>query len=359
MLLTNEQRKCFALPPIEPDWREVKLPRSKYDHHDTYIYITPDMKIAKMIETGAQRYNEYSMDEQLTSDGTMILPKTEKGKPVKLSPATITKKSKIGVALLYCDKNVYITNFNTLCDYYRSPYAGIEVTDFPSWAEKWCADTGARELREIEEFASGTKKHIKFKEGDFFRFRLYRNIWGYGRIIIDFADMRKKKIKFWDIFFGKPVLAGVYHIVTERADMTPDELEALGMIPPQMIMDNVFYYGECEIIGNKPLDWRDYECPVHYGFSYDIRESTAFYCQYGKNYSRILGGKSVIEGDFRNGAIGFTFDFDRKVIESCAKEKSNQPYWEDTDWQWKKKRDLRHPENAEKLKAVKEQFGLE
>ncbi len=359
MLLTNEQRKCFALPPIEPDWREVKLPRSKYDHHDTYIYITPDLKIKKMITVNDKKYCEYTVDEQLSSDGIYILPKTLKGKPVKLSAATIIKKTAIGVALLYYENCVYITNYNVKRDFYRSELTGTDVTDFPAWVEKWCAETGEREMREIEEFAALTAKHVKFREGDFFRFRIDRHIWGYGRIIIDYSAMRKDKEPFWDVFMCKPVLAGVYHIATERGDMTTDELEGVSMIPPEVIMDNVFFYGEFEIIGNKPIDWRNYDCPVHYGYSIDARDLKSVCCQYGKKYIRIEGVKTVIDGGYINNGISFMFDIDRKIIEECVAAKSNIPYWNNSHWKWKMKHDLRHPENAEKLKLVKEQFGLE
>ena len=79
-------------------------------------------------------------------------------------------------------------------------------------------------------------------------------MYGYGRILVNYDKMRKDGVEFWDVFFGKPLCVAVYHMVTDRNDLTPAELVNYKMLPSQMIMDNCFYYGECEIIGNLPID---------------------------------------------------------------------------------------------------------
>ena len=107
----------------------------------------------------------------------------------------------------------------------------------------WCLNTGEKELKDINEFANRTKIHQKFKEGDFFRYRINRSLFGYGRILVDYAQMRKKGIPFWDIFMGKPLCVAVYHIATTDSNLKPEQLLGKKMLPSQMIMDNIFYDG--------------------------------------------------------------------------------------------------------------------
>jgi hypothetical protein len=72
------------------------------------------------------------------------------------------------------------------------------------WVDNWCLNTEEKELKDINEFAHRTKIHQKFKEGDFFRFRINRRLFGYGRILVDYAQMRKDGIQFWDVFTFQP-----------------------------------------------------------------------------------------------------------------------------------------------------------
>ena len=37
--LTNEQRKCFALPPVLEAWERIEVKKGPYDTCNTYAYI--------------------------------------------------------------------------------------------------------------------------------------------------------------------------------------------------------------------------------------------------------------------------------------------------------------------------------
>ena len=269
--LTNAQRLCFALPPVLDTWEKVEVKPGPYDMWNMYAYLE-GRKIVKVIriceEDGHEMYNEFAVDRRVSEDGIKLLPKTAKGKPVNFTTSNLTKCTPVGMELYYTNGSVTLSNHASNQCFYRSIYEGVKInnfTSFISWVEDWCGNTGENEQTEINGFASRTKSHQPFKEGDFFRYRINRTLYGYGRILLDFAKMRKEGTPFWDMFMGKPLCVAIYHIATADAHMSPEQLVGRKMQPSHMIMDNIFYYGECEIIGNKPLVAAEEDYPIHYG----------------------------------------------------------------------------------------------
>lgn len=100
--------------------------------------------------------------------------------------------------------------------------------------------------------------HCKYTEGDFFRFKLGRRQYGFGRILLNIHPLRKKDNKGWPhhyglgLLFGKPLVVTVYPIISDSKDVDIAMLSRLNALLSQYIIDNVFFYGECEIIGNLP-----------------------------------------------------------------------------------------------------------
>ncbi len=358
LFLTNEQRACFGLPSIEADWQRIDLPPSPYDSYCTYVYVTPDSKLKKVVLLGDDKFSEYGLDETISPDKIYLLPKTDKGKPVKLTAAALVKRTPVGMALCYERGYLSLSNESTQQYFYRSCYAGDQIesmTDLRAWIERWCTETDVQKLVDVQAFAARKKLHQRFKEGDFFRFRLNRALYGYGRVLLNYGEMRKQGIPFWDIFMGKPVLAGVYHIATERTDLSPAELAPLEMLPPQMIMDNIFFYGECEIIGNLPLDECRIDYPIHYGQSCDMRDPGLRY-QCGRTYLRMDDQKELYDC-FRNGAIGWSLDVKLPVLQACMKAGNNDPYWSQRDL-YRAEEDLRNPKFKKELAEIRMQCEM-
>ena len=75
--LTNEQRKCFALPPVLDTWKKIEVKPSPYDLYDTYVYLD-GQKIMKVIqiyeEAGRPKYYEYSVDQMISEDLDKLKP---------------------------------------------------------------------------------------------------------------------------------------------------------------------------------------------------------------------------------------------------------------------------------------------
>ena len=367
--LTNEQRKCFAIPLVLDSWKRVEVKASPYDHYVTYAFLDGS-KIVKVIQVsdtiGRELYKEYGVNQILSEDGTKILPKTNKGKPQNFTSANLVKKTPIGMSLSFNSGYVAVVNNTADQCFYRSFYNAEKLEtlkDFSMWVDNWCLNTGEKELKDINEFANRTKIHQKFKEGDFFRFRINRNLFGYGRILVDYAQMRKDGNQFWDVFMGKPLCVAVYHIATEDATITPEQLIRLKMLPSQMIMDNIFYYGECEIIGNMPIDPDEDNYTIHYGRSIDAHKPNYLYYQSGKTYVALKGEKELdlhssdVLGGFSNKGIGWDLHIQLPILLECIKKKSNEPYW-DMIPAWRANQDLRNPKFKKELKQVKKQMGL-
>ena len=357
--LTNEQRRCFAISETEKDWKLITLSPNRFDTYDTYAYITPECRIKKVICVGEDTYFEYGLDEKCSIDKTktMILPKTDKGKPVKLTVASVMKKPYVGMSITFCRNNVSVVNQTAQREYYNSVYSGegpMSLPEFENWVKTWCRETTAENLKDVTTFANVKKAHIKYKEADYFRYRINRRLWGYGRILLDFGQMRKNKIPFWDIFAGVPLCVAVYHIVSEKPDVSVYDLRGLPTLPPQMIMDNAFYYGEYEIIGGEPVCLDDFDLPVHYGKSIAINDNRLMY-QCGKTFFS-LDNADEIERGYRHNGIGFNLHVSLPVLVSCIKEKSNQPYW-DQNMPYTYE-DLRNPRNKELLEKIKKQFDI-
>lgn len=359
--LNNHQRACLGLAPVEAHWELIQLNPSPYDTEVSYAYIE-GTRIHKYIRVSETSYMEYSMNEILSDDRKYILPKTEKGKPVKLSAATLGKKTPIGMAFAWSRDYLNIYSATSEQNYYCSevdlPALSLKtMPEFLAWLDTWCAETTEEDLADVAAFAARPRVHQKYREGDFFRYRIDRRHWAYGRILFNYDRLRKEKIEFWDVFFGKPLVVAVYRTMTEEPMGDIEKLAGLPMLPSQLIMDNHFYYGEAEIMGNKPLTPEEEDFPIHYGHSKDSREK-CLYLQCGRLYRKKLLGTPLFERDFAFCGIGFQIHIRTSVLEACIREGSNRPYWEQPRLYWVRD-DLRNPKLKAEREAIFAQFGLD
>lgn len=354
--LTNEQRECFALRPVSAHWERIEAKASPYDDFKTYLYLDGDT-IVKCILSGDSQYCEYELSEKVTEDRKYLLPKTSKGKPALLSSSTVLKRRGVGMRLNYHDKNILLYNENTECSYYSNSYLNDDISDlygFSHWVEQWCDETNSSDREDIVMFSQQKRRHIRYNEGDVFRFKIGRRLYGYGRILLEYDKMRKNKEPFWDILMSKPLVCSVYHIITDSKDVSVNELISLGSLPSTIIADNALFYGEYEIIGNVPISENE-DYPVMYGNSISIGEKAVCY-QCGKTFRKIDNGTALFS-NFRNNGVSFNLNFTLDILLQCIKENSNTPYWTNYYAYWVDC-DLRNPKYADKLEKVNEQFGL-
>ena len=153
--LTNEQRKCFALPPVQDSWKRIEVKKGPYDTCNTYAYLDGQqiMKVVQVYDVpGQEIYREYSGNQSISTDGTKLLPKTTKGKPQNFIASYLENKTPVGMAINFNRDYASIINNDSEQCYYRSSYCGEKIEslgDFKSWVEDWCKNTGEKELKEV------------------------------------------------------------------------------------------------------------------------------------------------------------------------------------------------------------------
>ena len=353
--LTNNDRKYLGLEPIEAHWEKVKFT----DEID--LYFDGDT-IKKEIVCSKTHYLEREMNELTAENRTILLPKTKKGKPKKLNYSSFSKRKGTGVYFRF-DGYVIIANYTTQTTF-LSTYENEEIPDFKAlrkWLDDFIADTTPEDLQAINEFKKQERKHVKYKAGDFFRFKIDRRNYGYGRILFDVSKYRKtaefKAQKNYGLanLMGRIITVKIYHTFGEK-ERTIDELKTLKAFPSQYIMDNRFYYGEYEIVGNLPLEDHELDFPISYSESIHSSDD-CIYFQWGKIFKEINGNaknKAILDF-YRNEGVGFGLRVDKETLLQGIKENSNNPYWKVAH----RNIDLRNPKNSKAKKAIFKQFGLD
>ena len=358
--LTNAQRRCFGLAAVEESWIRLELKAGPYDSYTTVSYLD-GTTLRKVVASGENLYSEFEICEQVSQDLQQLLPKTPKGKPVRLSAPAVMKRTGLGMCLSYYRgktgwTDIWLYSQTSKKNYYSNalePTKTQEKHYFQDWVENWCRETTGEDVEDVARFARQPGEHVKFREGDVFRFKIGRRLYGYGRILLDYGRMRKQKEPFWDILMGKPLACSAYHIVTPRKDVELETLKRLPSMPSAHMMDNHLFYGEYEIIGNIPIgEGEDY--PILYGDSMDVCDAGVC-LQCGRLYRKKENEKALYSG-FRNHAIGFTMGFPLSVLQDCIRVGSNEPYWAQDNH--KVNCDLRNPKFRRELEEICGQFDL-
>ncbi|WP_320949493.1 Imm26 family immunity protein [Fusobacterium sp.] len=58
---------------------------------------------------------------------------------------------------------------------------------------------------------------------------------------------------------GRPLIIKIYHKISDNINVDLKDLSNCLALPSQAIMDNIFYYREAIILGNLPLEDKDYD----------------------------------------------------------------------------------------------------
>lgn len=364
--LTNEHRKYMGLKPIKDNYDLLKIKKGEFQ--EFYLFFDEN-KIVKLIEyfISSQCINMHERDVnyETAKERTIILPKTSRGKERKLTGSVVESLDGEGnyFAIQKTFSNEYgraiIGNYTTQKTFYEDVYIVDcnSLGDIENWCNKFVSESTEHDLKEVQKFALEKRRHCSFKEGDYFRVKLGRNQYTYGRILMDvYKGIKNKTLNYWNAVMGRPLIVEIFHILTTRKDVTIEELKELKTFPSQHIMDNCFYYGEYEIIGNGKLpDCISY--PIMYGKSISAIEPNKIIFQCGPIHFEKEYEKNKYYGQFLNNGIGFNINEDERLIEKCIKEKSNKPYWEKYQYYYSKV-DLRSPTNRDVLVKVLSEYGL-
>ena len=363
--LTNEQRKYLGLIPVEEHWELVKFDNGIY-------YYFEDDTIKKKISVSENHYSEAELNEKTAENRTMILPKTKRGKIKKFNYTATQSFSPFGTYFTFSTDGVIIANYTTQRTYYSEIFSEkekISLDDLKKWLDKWMKETTEEDLEEIEEFKNAKRKYCKFNEGDFFAFKISRREWCFGRILLDVSKLRKdenfKKNKNYGLanLMGKPLIIKVYHKISDNKNIDLKELSKCLALPPQAIMDNIFYYGEAIILGNLPLKPEENDMFISVSESISGIDKNIAYLQYGliyreiplSDYEKLIKELKIGAQTLRREGIGFVIDTYK--LKECIESKSNSPFWE----KYKKRNvpDLKNPDHIELKRKIFKAFGLD
>ena len=373
--LTNQQRIYLGLEPIEENWIKKQI------RDNLWIYIN-GTTICKRISISDVSYTEEQLDAPVDASFTTLQPKTTKGKAKKLTPSSVSGIQPTGVYFYYNSGKMLIASYTTQTTFYNNEKDSFEyhpIEELPALLEQWIADSTEEDLAALETFRTAKRKHCIFKEGDFFRFKIGRRMYGYGRILMNIDKFRKtqkykeKDYTWFRSLMGKPLLIKVYHKLSSSAEVPVEELAACTAFPSQTIMDNIFYYGECEIIGHKELELTELDMPISYGRSIDSREPELVYLQYGLIYQKTstFQFKKYLKDEhaadsgrcetnpYSGNSIGFHIDIARypELMQRCIEVQSNLPYWNSDIY--RVNYDLRNPKNEAIKREIFNHFNLD
>ena len=127
---TNEQRKCFGLPPLADFWDRVTVKPSPYDDFSTIAYLDGNrvQRVLMICEHGSKiQYQEMQIDAVLSADRKMLLPKTGKGKPKLFSSSNLLKRGAVGMYFCYVNGYISIKNQTSAQTYYHSAYEDVNL----------------------------------------------------------------------------------------------------------------------------------------------------------------------------------------------------------------------------------------
>ncbi len=353
--LKNEERKYLGLRLVEKSWECIKF-------NDTiYLYFDKD-KLVKKIEITQDSYLEVELNEFTIENRTIILPKTSRGKNKKLNFTALEAMNAVGVYFYYKTR-VLIANFTTQTTFYSSDNDSRSFTKgldgLREWLDWWIKYSTKEDLKKLFEFKNSKRKHCKFKEGDYFIFRVGRRQYGYGRIMLDVYKMKKeiekgeieeKHLGLMDLM-GKALIVKIYKKISDEIDLNFYELKKCEAILSEQVMDNIFYYGEFEIIGNEVLEPFEMDFPIFYGRAFDGTKRKNVYLQYGLIYLKTeISNNSeeeiFLKKYFCDFGIGFGIHSSINVLLGDGK---NIQY----------NRDLRNIKNIKYKREIFKHFGLD
>ena len=380
--LNNAQRKYVGLELVQDNWEKVVLKGDTY-RPDSILYFDNNT-IKKQVIATASSYTEIQYNEE-TKGREFILPKTKRGKPKKLTSATLESKTPIGTYFNLDTNGITIGNHTTQNTFYSTHFENIkfkDISDLKKWLTGFIKNSTSNDLKEIEKFASKKRKRIKLKEGDFFVYKVDRRNYGFGRLICDLRPLRKdsefKSNKNYGIMnlMTQPLVIKIYHHISPSKEIDLDKLKALKSIPSQYLMDNALFYGDFEIIGNQPLSASEYDFPISYSKSIHYGDFDTVYLQYGliyketsiKKYNKHLAienpdknakswEKVLKSNPYRVESISATLNFNKKILEHCIQTNCNEPYWNSDFYELES--DLRNTKNKKVKDEIFEFFGMD
>lgn len=279
--LNNDQREYLGLDPILPEWEKVALKGDTY-REESILYFEGSI-IKRYIISTNNEYKETQYNEA-TRDRLFLLPKTNRGKERKLTASTLESVKPVGVYFYLSSYGcLVIANHTTQTTFYSSAWHQEQskvILDYEHIINDFIDNSPATHLQEINKFKHTVKKLQKFKEGDIFSFKIGREEYSFGQILMDIDRLKKKNLLPENhglrYIMAMPILVKFYQYISKAPEIDVDSLRDFATLPSDYMMDNLLLYGEYKILGHLPLNEEDFDFPISYGGELDLLNENVF-----------------------------------------------------------------------------------
>lgn len=359
--LTNSQRICMGLTPVEPGWEWMCTPLEGKGNWKCWVCFDGDI-LRKVLKVGPETYIESEMQEQTTEGRRKILPRSGQGRPKSFSLENLERRP-LGMYLHYCghQHQFSIEHMESGRTYYNANLdtkIPADLKEFADWARCWEAETTPEDMEELASLLN-LKKHQRtpYREGDFFSYPLGRRQFGYGRILLNYNKQRKCQEPFWDILEGisqYPLLVTPYRIISNSSALAVEELRQLPTMPSFYMESYHIARGDYPIVGHLPLEPDELDFPIHYGRNVPLQKRRKVLFQCGTVFRELENAEPLPHCDlFRRWSVAQEIFTRRYILERCIADGNNSFYWTEF-WH-----DLRNPALRPKLEAVCQQMSLD
>ncbi|WFD11926.1 immunity 26/phosphotriesterase HocA family protein [Tepidibacter hydrothermalis] len=298
LMLTNEQRKYFAIDLIGEDWDTVEIKAGYYVVYDGDI-------IRKVISyyNDDKRLEYYENDVEIhTRNRVMVLPKTARGKEKKINFTSISSRSPHGIQFGFSSvrsnrnkndpggtntkepANIFVRNTkNALSIPICNKTSVIRtVEEFKGWVEVFIRDVPVDYMEKVDKVKNTPHQTIKYYNGDIFRFEFDLEHYGFGLIIGQISKMKKEKVILKNHVLAEcmmvPLLVRCYAIKTKDKAMHVKEITKHPLLPVDIMADNGIIWGTYDIVGSKVLTQEDIEFPLQIGPSISYGDKSGRIC---------------------------------------------------------------------------------
>lgn len=279
--LTNEERRYFALSPIDECMDTVTFYSKTnlwhthaivYFEHDTIVKVIIGKR--RILADGRVNYRSYlEYDTILKTEGRRLLPPlTSKGRAKKLTLSAITAVDPFGCSLALSrdgDRCSYIEVQNARARKHfpvgeHERIAKITSdAEFHEFAKYYIATCPDGYFERLQDFKDAKKVTVKYKPGDIFRMELDRTHYCYGIITGDVRQIRSlpeiPNNHSLHSMMTVPIMVRYYQLTTERADLTANDLSGVPLGRMEICSDDYILYGTHAVIDRKALTPDDIE----------------------------------------------------------------------------------------------------
>ena len=286
--LTNEERRYFGLNPMCDAWESTCFVSSMrhvcvrttvfWNGDEIRKVVTEDIRFIENADYPVSCYYSEFDTRLQTQDREMILPLTTRGKPKKVTPTNINAVIPFGCTFWLAINDIKgagsarMGAFNSRNMYFMAIGETERIEkirddeSFHQFMEYYMATCPEGYFDRVEHMRTAPHQTVRYRNGDIFRVEIDRFRYGYGLITGQIREIRKwPELPAFHSFRGLmtvPLMIRFYRVVTERPDMTAEELSKMPLDRVRNVSDGDVIWGKTPIIGHKTLTEEDVEFPL-------------------------------------------------------------------------------------------------